>query len=179
MSTSQSKEPKGIHTCHYFICGGFVPCHFLLKSFCYLSWFTVKRAKVASDNSKGPKSALASSSQAQVGVSTPPSDLKMEEQEDEEDGRENSTTDVETDEEGMKLKNRVANCGFCTKAVGCVTYLSTYHPLATHPHISMVLCVEWYSLHPLMFVGSLSKFVVCLVIVGSLVAAYVLLIVAS
>ena len=77
-----------------------------LNLLCHLSWFTVKRAKVSRDTCKGPNSASASSSQGQAGVSTPPSDLRMGELEDEEDGWEDSTTDIETDEDGMKVKNR-------------------------------------------------------------------------
>ena len=115
-ATNPTKGPNGMHTCHY-LC---VKCLFLLISSITLAAtsLTVKRAKVIQDNSKGSNSALSSSLQGQAGVSIPPSDLRIGDQEDEEDGQEDSIEASDKDEDGMKVKIK-SFCVWYTMAEGC------------------------------------------------------------
>ena len=110
-ATNPTKGPNGMHTCHY-LC---VKCLFLLISSITLAAtsLTVKRAKVIKDNSKGSNSALPSSART-----TPLSDLRIGDQEDEEDGQEDSIEASDKDEDGMKVKIK-SFCVWYTMAEGC------------------------------------------------------------
>lgn len=80
------------------------------------TFLTVKRAKIIRDKSKPSNSSLpssASSSHGQVGASTPPSDVMVEEHEDEEDGHEDSATDVESSDKDEDGRHSNSFSGFC------------------------------------------------------------------